>query len=118
MSVESRHAHRSAPLTSDFPSRHIGPDASASQRMLSALGYDTLDQLIDAAVPDQIRSSEAMDLPVARSEQQVLSDLRTLSERNETRVQMIGLGYHDTITPAVLRRNIARVARYRGGVIA
>ncbi len=47
-----------------------------------------------------------MDLPVARSEQQVLSDLRTLSERNETRVQMIGLGYHDTITPAVLRRNM------------
>ncbi|MDF3305383.1 aminomethyl-transferring glycine dehydrogenase [Rhodococcus sp. T2V] len=106
VSVESRHVHRSAPLTSDFPSRHIGPDASATQRMLSALGYDTLDQLIDAAVPDQIRSSEAMDLPVARSEQQVLSDLRTLSERNETRVQMIGLGYHDTITPAVLRRNM------------
>ncbi|MGH3802561.1 MAG: hypothetical protein ACRDTD_21045, partial [Pseudonocardiaceae bacterium] len=60
--------------------------------MLGAFGYDTLDQLIDAAVPDQIRSAEALDLLAARSEQQVLSDLRTLSERNETRVQMIGLG--------------------------
>jgi glycine cleavage system protein P-like pyridoxal-binding family len=104
--VETRHARHAAPLTSDFPSRHIGPDASATERMLGALGYDTLDQLIDAAVPDQIRSSESLDLPAARSEQQVLGDLRTLSERNETRVQMIGLGYSDTITPAVLRRNM------------
>ncbi|MFD9661412.1 aminomethyl-transferring glycine dehydrogenase [Rhodococcus sp. NPDC059968] len=94
------------PLTSDFPSRHIGPDASASRRMLGALGYDTLANLIDSAVPEQIRSSQPLNLPTARSEQQVLADLRALSERNETRVQMIGLGYSDTITPAVLRRNM------------
>ncbi|MDV6281675.1 aminomethyl-transferring glycine dehydrogenase [Rhodococcus jostii] len=94
------------PLTSDFPSRHIGPDASASRRMLDALGYDSLANLIDSAVPEQIRSSQPLNLPTARSEQQVLADLRTLSERNETRVQMIGLGYSDTITPAVLRRNM------------
>ncbi|MDI9974375.1 aminomethyl-transferring glycine dehydrogenase [Rhodococcus sp. IEGM 1307] len=94
------------PLTSDFPSRHIGPDASASRRMLDALGYDSLANLIDSAVPDQIRSSQPLNLPAARSEQQVLADLRALSERNEIRVQMIGLGYSDTITPAVLRRNM------------
>ncbi len=74
--------------------------------MLDALGYDSLANLIDSAVPEQIRSSQPLDLPTARSEQQVLADLRTLSERNETRVQMIGLGYSDTITPAVLRRNM------------
>ena len=47
-----------------------------------------------------------MALPAARSEQQVLDALRALADRNQTRVQMIGLGYHDTITPAVLRRNM------------
>ncbi|WP_411194583.1 aminomethyl-transferring glycine dehydrogenase [Rhodococcus jostii] len=104
--AEPRTATHGVPLTSDFPSRHIGPDASASRRMLDALGYDSLANLIDSAVPEQIRSSQPLNLPTARSEQQVLADLRTLSERNETRVQMIGLGYSDTITPAVLRRNM------------
>ncbi|WAM12432.1 aminomethyl-transferring glycine dehydrogenase [Rhodococcus sp. JS3073] len=94
------------PLTSDFPSRHIGPDADASRRMLGTLGYGTLANLIDSAVPEQIRSSQPLSLPAGRSEQQVLADLRALSERNETRVQMIGLGYSDTVTPAVLRRNM------------
>ncbi|UOT03453.1 aminomethyl-transferring glycine dehydrogenase [Rhodococcus opacus] len=104
--AEPRTAAPGVPLTSDFPSRHIGPDASSSRRMLDALGYDSLANLIDSAVPDQIRSSQPLNLPAARSEQQVLADLRALSERNETRVQMIGLGYSDTITPAVLRRNM------------
>ncbi|MDH6292915.1 glycine dehydrogenase [Rhodococcus opacus] len=106
MPAEPRTATHGVPLTSDFPSRHIGPDASASRRMLDALGYDSLANLIDSAVPDQIRSSQPLNLPAARSEQQVLADLRALSERNEIRVQMIGLGYSDTITPAVLRRNM------------
>src|SRR5262245_41400396 len=74
--------------------------------MLDVLGYPSVDALIDAAVPEQIRSADRMALPAARSEQQVLNALRALSERNLTRVQMIGLGYHDTITPAVLRRNM------------
>ncbi|MFC9760253.1 aminomethyl-transferring glycine dehydrogenase [Rhodococcus jostii] len=104
--ADPRTATHGVPLTSEFPSRHIGPDAAASQRMLDALGYDSLANLIDSAVPDQIRSSQPLNLPAARSEQQVLADLRALSERNETRVQMIGLGYSDTITPAVLRRNM------------
>jgi glycine dehydrogenase len=90
----------------DFPSRHIGPQVSATRHMLNTLGYPSLDALIDAAVPEQIRTREAMSLPSVRSERQVLGDLRTLAERNHSRVQMIGLGYHDTITPAVLRRNM------------
>ena len=91
---------------SEFPSRHIGPTESATHHMLSTLGYASLDELIDAAVPEQIRYRGVMNLPAARSEQQVLADLRTLSDRNRPRVQMIGAGYHDTITPAVLRRNM------------
>ncbi|MGE0216521.1 MAG: aminomethyl-transferring glycine dehydrogenase [Mycolicibacterium sp.] len=74
--------------------------------MLAAVGYDSLDALIDAAVPARIRSTDPLDLPAARDEAQVLDALRNYASRNETRVQMIGLGYHDSVTPAVLRRNM------------
>jgi glycine dehydrogenase len=89
-----------------FRDRHIGPDRTGQARMLDVLGYPSVDALIDAAVPSQIRSIDGLRLPAARSEEQVLDALRALADRNQTRVQMIGLGYHDTITPAVLRRNM------------
>ena len=92
--------------TGEFAGRHIGPDSDAARHMLDALGYESLDALIDAAVPAQIRSTAAMDLPPARTEQQVLSGLRALAARNKPRIQMLGLGYHDTVTPAVIRRNL------------
>jgi glycine dehydrogenase len=106
VSANSRLAAHISALTGDFPSRHVGPTASAIQQMLDTLGYASLGELIDAAVPEQIRDRGAMNLPVARSEQQVQADLRALAGRNRQRVQMIGLGYHDTVTPAVLRRNM------------
>ena len=90
----------------DFRTRHIGPDADAIDRMLQVVGYETLDGLIDAAVPAQIRNTAPMVLPPAQSEQEVLGALRGLSERNQTRVQMIGQGYYDTVTPAVIRRRM------------
>jgi glycine dehydrogenase len=89
-----------------FRDRHIGPDPAAQARMLDALGYSSVDELIDAAVPGQIRCAEGLRLPAARPENQVLDALRAMADRNDSRVQMIGLGYHDTITPAVLRRNM------------
>ncbi|WP_235654031.1 aminomethyl-transferring glycine dehydrogenase [Mycolicibacterium houstonense] len=90
----------------NFPARHIGPDAAETAHLLRSLGYRDLDELIDAAVPDQIRITEPLELPAARDEDRVLSDLRTLAERNRPHVQMIGMGYYDTVTPAVLRRNM------------
>ncbi len=90
----------------DFRTRHIGPDTDAVARMLEVVGYGSLDDLIDAAVPAQIRSGSPMVLPPAQSEQEVLGALRSLSERNQTRVQMIGQGYYDTVTPAVIRRRM------------
>ncbi|WP_029104994.1 aminomethyl-transferring glycine dehydrogenase [Mycobacterium sp. 360MFTsu5.1] len=91
---------------SSFRDRHIGPDDAGRRHMLDVLGYSSLDDLIDAAVPEQIRCPGGLQLPAARSEQQVLGALRALADRNQTRIQMIGLGYHDTITPPVLRRNM------------
>ncbi|MDF2848818.1 MAG: gcvP, partial [Oerskovia sp.] len=99
-----------------FPFRHLGPRpvsaepaAAASGEvatMLAELGYDSLDALIDAAVPDSIRTDRPLDLPAARTESEVLADLRAIAAKNVVKTQMIGLGYYGTITPPVIRRNV------------
>src|SRR6516165_8388970 len=75
--------------------------------MLAALGYGSLDDLLTAALPvgTAVPASLAA-LPAPRTEREALAELRRLAGRNTVRVSMIGLGYHDTITPAVIRRNV------------
>jgi glycine dehydrogenase len=90
----------------DFVRRHVGTSAEEQEGMLKVLGYDSLDALIDAAVPGSVRSLEALDLPPALSEQAVLEELRRLAGRNVIAEPMIGLGYYGTITPGVIRRNV------------
>ncbi|RYJ05383.1 MAG: glycine dehydrogenase (aminomethyl-transferring), partial [Actinomycetales bacterium] len=89
-----------------FVDRHIGPRASHQGEMLARLGHESLDALMEAAVPEGIRSAEMLGLPGAQSEQDALGRLRELSERNNPGIAMIGLGYHPTITPPVIRRNV------------
>jgi glycine dehydrogenase len=89
-----------------FADRHIGPRLSDVERMLRAVGYDSLDALADAAVPEAIRWTEGLALPPAGSEPEVAAELRALAARNTVARSMIGLGYHDTHTPAVIRRNV------------
>jgi glycine dehydrogenase len=89
-----------------FDDRHIGTDSAAQQIMLQAVGYAGVDELMDAAVPSGIRAAAALSLPEARSEREALADLRVLAGRNRVRRSMIGLGYHGTITPAVIQRNV------------
>jgi glycine dehydrogenase len=91
---------------SSFADRHVGPARSDERIMLEAIGYPDLDGLIDAAVPTSIRDSGALELPDALTEDQALAALRAIAERNRPMVQMIGLGYSDTITPPVIRRNM------------
>ncbi|GAA3532792.1 aminomethyl-transferring glycine dehydrogenase [Aeromicrobium panaciterrae] len=91
---------------SDFASRHIGPSPSDQDAMVRRVGYDSLDALMAAAVPSGIRSAGALGLPQALSETDSLAVLRGLAARNTPGVAMIGLGYHPTITPAVIRRNV------------
>jgi glycine dehydrogenase len=73
--------------------------------MLKVLGYDSLEALIDAAVPRCVRS-RTLELPPAATERQVLDELRQLASRNTVAEPMIGLGYYGTVTPAVIRRNV------------
>jgi glycine dehydrogenase len=92
----------------DFASRHIGTDQVAQQQMLSAVGYDTVDDLVLAAVPESIHVAplEQSSIPSAATEREALAELRVLAGRNSVRRSMIGLGYYDTITPAVIKRNV------------
>ncbi|GAA2461093.1 aminomethyl-transferring glycine dehydrogenase [Streptomyces macrosporus] len=89
-----------------FEERHIGPDAGDRAKMLAQVGYGSLDELTAAAVPEVIRSTEALNLPAARSEAEVLAELRSLASRNRVLQPMIGLGYHGTFTPPVILRNV------------
>lgn len=89
-----------------FVERHIGPDTEAVATMLEALGHSSLDSLMDAAVPGGIRSPESLALPPAATESMVASELRSIAGSNGTAESLIGLGYHGTLTPAVIRRNV------------
>ncbi|MFE4545331.1 aminomethyl-transferring glycine dehydrogenase [Arthrobacter sp. NPDC056727] len=94
-------------LPSTFADRHIGARRQADiDTMLKNVGYDTVDGLVDAAVPASIRQENALRLTAALSEVEVLAELRRLAAKNKTAVQMIGQGYYDTVTPPVIRRNI------------
>jgi glycine dehydrogenase len=90
----------------NFESRHIGPSPADLARMLAAVGYGSLDELTDAALPPGIGDPRPLDIPPALSESAALAELRRLAARNTVAHSMIGLGYYGTVTPAVIRRNV------------
>ena len=92
---------------SSFEDRHIGIASPADRAsMLTQLGYESLDALVDTAVPADIRSAHPLNLPAARSEEEILADLRAIAAKNTVRTQMIGQGFYGTHTPPVIRRNV------------
>ncbi|TAM68422.1 MAG: glycine dehydrogenase (aminomethyl-transferring) [Microbacteriaceae bacterium] len=100
-------------MTELFSTRHIGTDGDAQSTMLRALGYEGLDALVEAAVPRSIAIEPAGSdapadsiIPAPASERAALAELRVLASKNTVRRSMIGLGYYDTITPAVIKRNV------------
>ncbi len=93
-------------LREHFVDRHIGPDAAEQDTMLAQLGYSSLDALTDAAVPASIRRATALELPAPRSETEAITALRAFADRNVVTTSLIGMGYSNTITPAVIRRNV------------
>lgn len=89
-----------------FSTRHIGPSPSEQQRMLETVGFESVADLVAVAVPEAIRSKDRLKLPAAANEAEAIAELRALADRNQVLTSMIGLGYHDTVTPAVIRRNL------------
>ena len=90
----------------EFQARHIGPGPEDRAAMLAELGYDSLSALVDAAVPPNIRSDGPLELPPGLTETATTEALRALADRNTVVTSLIGMGYYDTITPAVIRRNV------------
>jgi glycine dehydrogenase len=89
-----------------FARRHIGPSEEEVRSMLQQVGYDDLDSLIDAAVPNNIRLDRNLNLPDPKSEIEALAELRAIATKNRIARSFIGAGYHDCITPPVIQRNI------------
>ena len=89
-----------------FIDRHIGPDVSEIRHMLRVIGYDSLDALTDAIVPDAIKSHDPLALPEAMGEVEALTRIRTISDKNKIFRNFIGQGYYGTHTPNVILRNI------------
>ncbi len=113
MPIESKQAETNTdtPLTrledqAEFVRRHIGPDDEQVRHMLATLGIDSLDALIESTLPPSIRTKEALKLPGSASETATLTRLRAIADLNIVKHSMIGMGYHDTITPPVILRNI------------
>lgn len=89
-----------------FINRHLGPRSADAEQMLETLGYSSLDALMDAVVPSQIRLDGELQLPAPLSEHEAQAKIAGYAAKNKVLAQMIGAGYYDAVTPAVLRRNI------------
>src|SRR5687768_9809868 len=90
----------------NFAARHIGPRQAEIDAMLELLGYETLDALIDAAVPKRIRMAKPLAIHEGRSELEALKALGAIASRNELYRSYLGMGYSDCFTPGVIQRNI------------
>ena len=91
---------------SEFIARHIGPDVADEQHMLSVIGAASRRALIEAIVPGSIRRAAPMALPAALSEAQALAELKRIAGKNQLLRSFIGQGYHGTLTPGVILRNV------------
>ena len=98
-------------MSNAFVNRHIGTDSAAQAHMLKQLGYDSIEHLIEAAIPesihvDKFRADGSTLLPEPATERETIAELRELASKNTLRRSLIGQGYYDTITPAVIKRNV------------
>ena len=89
-----------------FTQRHIGPNCSEKREMLETIGEDSIDDLVNKTIPEQIRMSSELNIPEALSEQEYLNHIQEKSALNKINKSFIGLGYHETITPSVILRNV------------
>ncbi len=92
--------------TDVFTNRHIGPSDDEIAQMLARLGCASLDELGNAIVPDSIQLGRSLKIEEARSEFDLISELRTIADQNKVNRSFIGMGYHGCITPPVIQRNI------------
>ena len=90
----------------DFRYRHIGPNNADQKDMLESLGYSSLADLLNAALPDAIKFKGDSTLPAAISEADAIAELRKIASKNRITTSLIGQGYYNTNTPSVIKRNV------------
>jgi glycine dehydrogenase len=90
----------------EFIMRHIGPRDDQVDSMLKEIGVASLDELIRSTLPPSIQTTEPLDLPDAKTEIETLSRLREIASLNRVQHSMIAMGYHETILPGVIQRNV------------
>ena len=91
----------------DFANRrHIGPSPREMDEMFATLGVTSLDDLIDQTIPVSLRQAEPLDFGAPLSERELLWHMRQVAKKNRVLVTMIGQGYHGTVTPPAIQRNI------------
>ena len=93
-------------ITNKFSNRHIGPRGNDTQEILSTVGASSIDELIEQTIPNKIRLSKELNLAPAMSEYEYLNHINELGKKNSVNKSYIGLGYYNTITPSVIKRNI------------
>ena len=93
-------------INNNFARRHNGPFGAEINKMLEKIGVTSIDQLIDQTVPASIRMQDPLDLPIGMNEYQYLNHIKSIGAKNKLYKSFIGLGYYNTITPAVILRNI------------
>ncbi|HZG37219.1 MAG TPA: aminomethyl-transferring glycine dehydrogenase, partial [Nodosilinea sp.] len=103
---DAAHNRTAAVALSPFVARHLGPTERDTEAMLAALGYASLDELMAATVPEAIRLRQALDLPQGLDETAALAQLKALASQNQVWRSYLGFGYANTITPAVIQRNV------------
>src|SRR6266404_4974382 len=89
-----------------FARRHIGPNEDEVRAMLREVGFESLNTLVEAAVPKNIRFDRELNLPEPKSETEALAALRAISRKNKIARSFVGCGYSDCVTPPVIQRNI------------
>lgn len=89
-----------------FARRHLGPTQAETREMLELLGYESMDDFIDAVIPPEIRMKRSLNLPAALKEHELIADMRSMALENRVNRSLIGMGYSGCITPAVIQRNI------------
>jgi glycine dehydrogenase len=91
---------------SDFVRRHVGPGKAEKKEMLGFLGYSDMDGLIQDTVPDVIRFPRTLNVPAATPEHLLLKEIKGIAQENKVFRSYLGMGYHDTVTPGIIARNI------------
>ena len=92
--------------TDRFLHRHVGATGAVRQAMLEKVGFTTMDELVDAAVPKIIRLKEPLKMDAPLSESEALAKLKSIMSKNHVLKSFIGVGYYETITPGVILRNV------------